>query len=42
MNIEVKILKKKNTHTHTNKLNPAIYKKNYIPYEVGFIPEMQG
>lgn len=41
MNIEVKILKKY-IYTHTNKLNPAIYKKDYIPYEVRFIPEMQG
>lgn len=37
MNIEVKIFK-----TNTSKLNPATYKKDYIPYQGGLIPEMQG
>lgn len=37
MNIAVKIFK-----TNTSKLNAATYKKDYIPYQVGLIPEMQG
>ena len=26
---------------HTSKSNPAIYKKDYISWQVGFIPEIQ-